>query len=673
MNIEGQVQQLPLFEPPIDPALLVRAQAAGLSISEVLSDISASLPNYRFSVMLQKANELAAEVRNLGEVLLSVLEKRDAEALSTLRSGQELRLLQAVRDIRVNQIDEATANIAALQASQQLAQARKDYYESREYISGLEDTAIALSNESQTPLRLKGVYEGLCIVLSLTPNVKAGAPTTIGAEFGGENIGSSIRAFIASQQTVASIKSNAAAITNRWAEYERRQDEWTHQANLATIELKQIDQQLTAAQIRLAIAEQELRNHDQQIDNAKETDQFLRNKFTNQDLFSWMAGQVSGLYFQSYQLAYDLAKRAEMCMQHELGLAYGETSFIRFGYWDSLKKGLLAGDQLAFDLKRLDVAYLDGNVREYEMTRHVSLISLAPEQLIALKETGACEFEVPEWLFDLDTPGHYLRRLKMASMTIPCITGPYTTIHCKAQLVKSSYRQSTDIAGGYDRRSADDPAGPDPRFIDDRKIMEAIVSSSGQNDAGLFEPAMRDERYLPFEGAGAVGRWRLELPVQFRTFDHATISDVILHLRYTARDGGAELRAAATSSVSTLLGGAAGPLFRLVSVRHEFPSEWRRFVSSPTPGVNHITVDLAAARFPYFAQSRRITVTKAQAIARTSSAAPVQVGIGPGEAVPDPTQDTWTGQASPGPFILGTTSDPALVADLFVILAYNLT
>ena len=114
MNIEGQVQQLPLFEPPIDPALLVRAQAAGLSIGEVLSDISASLPNYRFSVMLQKANELAAEVRNLGGALLSVLEKRDAEALSTLRSGQELRLLQAVRDIRVKQVDEATANIAAL-------------------------------------------------------------------------------------------------------------------------------------------------------------------------------------------------------------------------------------------------------------------------------------------------------------------------------------------------------------------------------------------------------------------------------------------------------------------------------------------------------------------------------------------------------------------------------
>jgi hypothetical protein len=109
MNIEGQVQQLPLFEPPIDPALLVRAQAAGLSLADVLSDITASLPDYRFTVMLQKA----AEVRNLGGALLSALEKKDAKALAALRFGQELRLLQAVRDVRAKQVDEANHNMTA--------------------------------------------------------------------------------------------------------------------------------------------------------------------------------------------------------------------------------------------------------------------------------------------------------------------------------------------------------------------------------------------------------------------------------------------------------------------------------------------------------------------------------------------------------------------------------
>jgi len=672
MNIEGQVRQLPLFEPPIDPALLVRARAAGLSIGAVLSEISVSLPNYRFSVMLQKANELVGEVRNLGAALLSALEKRDAEALSTLRSGQELRLLQAIQDIRKKQIDEAEASIASLEASRQMAQARKGYYESREFMSGGEQTSLALSGASLLSLGASATLRAVTAILEKFGVFKIGSPTTAGTEQGPAYIGKGMLTAASALDVVANILSVSSQLAGRLAEYDRRQDEWDHQADLATIELQQIDPQLTAAEIRLAVAAQELRNHDQQIDNAHEVDQFLRGKFTNQDLYQWMVGQVSGLYFQSYQLAYDVAKRAEKCMQHELGLKDGETSFIKFGYWDSLKKGLLAGDHLAYDLKRLDIAYLDGNIREYELTKHVSLISLAPEQLLLLKETGSCEFEIPEWLFDIDAPGHYRRRIKMVSLTIPCVIGPYTTIHCKAQLVKNSFRHRTDLTLGYDRRPPDDPAGPDDRFVDDRKILEAVVTSTAQNDAGLFEPGMRDERYLPFEGAGAISRWRLELPTEFRTLDYDTISDVILHIRYTARDGGDPLRAAATASVTSLLGDAATrPLFRLFSLRHEFPGEWHRFVSSPISAMTTMTADLASARFPYFTQGRTVTIRQASTVVRSKSGTPPPVMIAPGQAPPDLTQPTWTTQASPGPWTIGTSADPNLLEDVFVILGYN--
>ena len=94
-------------------------------------------------------------------------------------------------------------------------------------------------------------------------------------------------------------------------------------------------------------------------------------KFTNRELYDWMVGQISGIYFQSYQLAYDVAKRAECAYRYELGL--NDSSFIQFGYWDSLKKGLLAGERLTYDLKRMEVAYLDQNKREYEIAKHVSL------------------------------------------------------------------------------------------------------------------------------------------------------------------------------------------------------------------------------------------------------------------------------------------------------------
>ena len=50
MNIEGVVRQLPLFEPPLDPALLMRAKDAGLDLNTILDDVNISLPNYRFQV-----------------------------------------------------------------------------------------------------------------------------------------------------------------------------------------------------------------------------------------------------------------------------------------------------------------------------------------------------------------------------------------------------------------------------------------------------------------------------------------------------------------------------------------------------------------------------------------------------------------------------------------------
>ena len=120
MNIEGVERQLPLFEPPIDPALLVRATAAGLDLAAVLSDVQAPLPLYRFNVMAQKALELCSEVRALGNALLSALEKKDAEELSLLRSSHEIKMLKLVRAIKEQQQQEAEANLEALRKTREI-------------------------------------------------------------------------------------------------------------------------------------------------------------------------------------------------------------------------------------------------------------------------------------------------------------------------------------------------------------------------------------------------------------------------------------------------------------------------------------------------------------------------------------------------------------------------
>lgn len=41
-------------------------------------------------------------------------------------------------------------------------------------------------------------------------------------------------------------------------------------------------------------------------------------------------------------------------------------------------------------------------------------------------------------------------------------------------------------------------------------------------DGGMFETNLREERFLPFEGAGAISTWTLALPTQLRAFDTVT-------------------------------------------------------------------------------------------------------------------------------------------------------
>ena len=128
MSIEGMVRQLSLFAPPINPALLVKAAAAGLDIGSVLAEVNAPLPHYRFQVLSQKATELCSELKSLGAALLAALEKRDAEKLGLLRAEQETALLKFTEEVRKKQVEEAKQQIEVLAASREIASARYTHF-----------------------------------------------------------------------------------------------------------------------------------------------------------------------------------------------------------------------------------------------------------------------------------------------------------------------------------------------------------------------------------------------------------------------------------------------------------------------------------------------------------------------------------------------------------------
>jgi hypothetical protein len=219
---------------------------------------------------------------------------------------------------------------------------------------------------------------------------------------------------------------------------------------------------------------------------------------------------------------------------------------------------------------------------DYEITKHISLRQLDPLALISLRETGTCDFSIPEALFDMDFPGHYLRRIKSISVTIPCVVGPCTTINSTLKLNSHKYRTSSSAAKQYPEELS---SSADARFATTYVPIQSIAVTSGDNDPGVFELNFRDERYVPFEGAGAISSWNLELPTHLRQFAYESITDVVLHMRYTSLDGGPKLKDAAIKAANlnlerVLRGGEAGGLYAIFDIRNEFATGWSRLTAA---------------------------------------------------------------------------------------------
>lgn len=606
-NIDGVERSLALFAPPIDPGMLARASASGLDISAVIAGLNAPLPYYRFSTLSQKATELAQELRGLGNSLLQVLEKKDAEALTLLRNELELKVLDAVTDLKQLQIGESIEQIEVLNRTRKVVEERQSYYAAIEKINAKEQLnldKLGLAHGFQISSQISQALAGaFALVPSSVIGVSGfGGTPNATVEWGGFNFSNAARSasdVLSIFSSIASYEANRASILGG---YDRREADWQLQERMATKELASIEKQIKAAEIRKEIAEKDLKNHELQIENAQKTDEYMRSKFTNKELYDWMLGQISSVYFKSYQLAHDFAKKAERCYRFELG---NDDTFISYGYWDSMKKGLQSADHLIHDIKRMETSYIDKNKREYEITKHVSLALLDPLALLKLRNTGICDFDIPEVMYDIDHAGHYFRRLKSVSISIPCISGPYTSISAKLSLINNRYRKNTALSSQYIEDS-----GNDDRFVYNIGAIQSIATSNAQNDSGVFELNFRDERYLPFEGTGAISSWRLELPDTIKQFDYNTISDAIIHIKYTSREGGSGLRTAANQVLAKQLGNIKQSLNKTglqlaINVKHDLPNEWHLLKQKATTSLK-----IDKSRLPYMVQSLDTSIEK---------------------------------------------------------------
>ncbi|MBT9313998.1 Tc toxin subunit A-related protein [Leptothoe spongobia] len=531
-NIKGIERQLALFSPPIDPRQLVQQSAAGANILSLsMADV---IPHYRFSYLLERSKSMASTVIQLGSTLLSTLEKKDAEKLALLRATQEHTLLQLVTKTKEKQIEEAKVNLESLNKSLSSASDRQRHYQTLidNKINIWEVASLALSADA---LR----YQLGANVLRIPAIAAYVTPTIFGASTGGMQPGSAISTSASVMDSIAGSINQGSSMASILAQYQRRQEDWELQQKMADWELQQLAEQIKAAQVRIEIAKAELDVHHKSIQHSQQVEQFLKDKYTNKELYQWMVGRLSSLYFQTYKVALEMANAAQKAYQYELRT---DNTYIQPTHWDSQKKGLLAGESLMLGLNQLEKAYLDSNERTLEIEKTISLRQLNPLAFLKLIQEGNCNFNFDEKLFALDFPSHYCRQIKTISVSIPAVVGPYQNINATLTqtgdkvLIKPDPKALQWLLTG-------DGEEPDTGTIRQSwRQHQQIAISKGTNDSGLFVLNFQDERYLPFEGTGTISSWKLDLPKASNAIDFNSITDVIITLSYTALEGGSTIK-----------------------------------------------------------------------------------------------------------------------------------
>ncbi|MEQ8474503.1 MAG: neuraminidase-like domain-containing protein [Marinoscillum sp.] len=555
-NIDGVFQQLPLFQPPINPLDLVKA---GGNINNVLNSLTSkpAVPFFRYSSSYATAISLCDVVIDLGSTLLTALERGDAEGLALLQNNQEAQIQQMVLQVKEASLSEIQSTISSLHASLQSAQDQLAYYTSllNGGLSDYEITNIEASTLAMEFNVLSSITQTASSIGYAIP--QAGSPFAM--TYGGEQIGSSLMAAAGVFGIGSEISSYVAQMASTMGGYDRRYKEWIFQQKLAQAQINSVSAQIEAANFQLQGAQLDMSTQQMSLAQNKVMTSYLQSKFTNQALYQWMVGQLSSTYFQTFNLAIRAAQEAQSCYQFELD---SDQAYINFNYWNSLYKGLTAGQGLRLALQNLDASYRKGDQRRLEIDKTVSLAMTNPQALLDLKTTGECSFTFNEAMFDYDYPGHYSRKITSLTISVPVVLGPYQ--HLKAILTQN---WNCVVTGNNGQGATNQPNISDVTALLQKPGIipqptaglrvnwglsdQSIAISSGVNDSGLFQLDFQDQRYLPFENTGAVSNWTLSMPMQTNFFDFDQISDVIITVKYTALCGPQKFIGDVQSALST--------------------------------------------------------------------------------------------------------------------------
>lgn len=585
LTITGAQNNIPLFAAPINPAALVAAKAGGQTINSAAVSIPL-IPAYRFSYMIAQAKAVVGEVTRLGGELLAALEKKDAEQLSQMQAGYQSVVYNLTAQIKASQINQLQYTGQGLQESLSNAQYVEETYEKWMSfpLNFFEVVGMYTAFEGMVAQMIGLDVQGVSVPLFLLPNI-------FGLADGGMNFGGSTAKAGEVLASIGQLAMTESQLSNQTAQYIRRYEEWELQKNIAANQVKEISAQIEANNYALEAAKQDMVLNQTQLEQSQEVINFLKTKFTNDELYSWMAGQLSTLYSQMFQLAWSLAQSAQTALQYELNISQ---TYLSSAAWNESYQGLLAGDSLSLALQQMENAYIAGNTRRLEIRKTWSMRQNNPQALLTLIQTGNCNFDLNALSYSLDFPGHYNRKIKSLSITIPAVVGPYQNIHATLTQTGNVVTTKPNLeAVEYLLGNSDTPPTDGSLRVNWNPNQE-IAISSGVNDAGVFQVNFNDEQYLPFEGTGAISSWSLSIPQAANAFPLRSISDVIITVEYTAEDAGSAFASQVTALPSlTNYNG-----WQYLSLRQIFSSAWFSFCENPVDSIYSLSFELVEQMYP---------------------------------------------------------------------------
>lgn len=601
-NIAGIVRELDVFSAPTDSTTGIPVIGASGNLT-LPGNNNFSPSNYRFKVLLERAKQVAQQAQQMESMMLAAFEKEDAENYNQLLARQGLETARAtvkLQDLRITQaVDERTTANLQLNKVRFVEENYTTWLASRQNefeiksIDLLKESIAALDDAKITQLISAGIYTAAGIGYQIDLNVGQSASSF--AQAAGA-IGSVY-------STISAIASVNASIAAQSASYLRREQEWTFQKDLAGKDIEIANQQVVVAEDNIRIVTQEREIAQLNTSHAESSLDFLKNKFTNAELYNYMGNVLEKCYSYMLNLSTAIARTAEGQLYFERQEQAGP--FILNDYWNSPssnfsvatngsttdRRGLTGSARLLVDITRLEQYAFDTLKRKLQMTKTISLAQNFPTEFQTFKETGILNFELTNKRFDYDFPGHYLRLISNVRTTVVGLLPVYDGI--KASL--SGEAISYTVVGGTTFQ----------KIPIRRMEVDSVALTSPLNATGMFEmQPVQNELLNPFEGMGIESRWEFKMPQFSNRTDFSNISDVIVNIDYTALDS-FQYRNQVLQELDNRL-----EFNRGFSLKNNFPDQWYELgeAQDGTPDFG-VTFDLKREMFPQGIENLRLDGT----------------------------------------------------------------